>query len=220
VEAPFHKVNRRSESESANPSLRERIRETTAQAILEAAEEVFADQGLHSAHMGEIAARAGVAVGTLYNHFKDREALLAGLLAARRAELLARLDQALREAHDRPFREKLRVLLRAMLANAEDHRKLFHILWQGEVSRLEEAFPSACHKPAEMLREIFGRVDKVMKQGLREGAIRDDVGDLASVLFMGMVRALAVRAFVLRLEVDFRAETDRLLLFFLKGAGT
>src|SRR5215831_5261996 len=161
-------MNRRSETESANPSLRERIRETTAQAILAAAEEVFADQGLHSAHMGDIAARAGVAVGTLYNHFKDREALLAGLLAARRTELLSRLDQALREGQDRPFREKLRILLRAKLANAQEHRKLFHILWQGEMGRLEATFPSACRIPAEMLHEILVRVDKVMKQGLRE----------------------------------------------------
>lgn len=214
-------MNRRSESESTTSSLRERIRETTAQAILAAAEEVFADQGLHSAHVGDIAARAGVAVGTLYNHFKDREALLSGLLAARRAELLARLDQALREAQELPFRDKLRVLLRAMLANAQDHRRLFHILWQGEIARLEGAFPSACHKPTDMLREIFGRVDKVMKQGLREGAINAELGDLASVLFMGMVRATAVRAFVLRADADFDfvGETDRLLRFFLEGAG-
>jgi len=215
-------MNRRSESESAGPSLRERIRETTAQAILGAAEEVFADQGLVSAHMGDIAARAGVAVGTLYNHFKDREALLAGLLAARRTEMLARLDQALREAQDKPFREKLRALLRAKLSNAQEHRKLFHILWQGEMARLEETFPSACRMPAEVLREIHVRVEKVMKQGLREGELRADMSDLASVLFMAMVRALAVRAFILRPEadIDFTAEADRLLEFFLEGAGT
>jgi AcrR family transcriptional regulator len=169
--------------------------------------------------VGDIAARAGVAVGTLYNHFKDREALLTGLLAARRAELLARLDQALREGHDRPFRDKLDALLRAMLANAQDHRKLFHILWQAEMGRLQETFPSACHKPADMMRDIFARVDKVMKQGLRDGEVRADLGDLASVLFMGMVRALAVRAFVLRTETDFTTEGDRLLRFFLEGAG-
>ena len=77
------------------PALRQRIRETTAQAILAAAEEVFANKGLHAAHMGEIAALAGVAVGTLYNHFADRDALLAGLLEDRRAEMLARIDEAL-----------------------------------------------------------------------------------------------------------------------------
>ena len=84
-------MNRRSPDERQPPpqSLRERFRETTLQAVLTAAEDVFADAGLHAGHMGEIAERAGVAVGTLYNHFADREALLAGLSDARYAEMLA-----------------------------------------------------------------------------------------------------------------------------------
>jgi AcrR family transcriptional regulator len=186
---------------------------------LVAAEEVFADQGLHAAHMGDIAARAGVAVGTLYNHFKDREALLSGLLEAKRQNLMTRLDQALREAADRPFRDKLLSLLRASLANAQDHRKLFQILWQGEMGRFEGAFPNACTKPPEMLREIHARVDKVMKQGVREGKMRAELADLAPMLFMGMVRAVAMRAIVLKQETDFVGEADRLLGFFLEGAG-
>src|SRR5579862_9223895 len=91
--------------------MRARIRETTVQAILGAAEEVFADAGLHAAHMDSIAAKAGVSVGTLYNHFEDREALLAGLLSARRAELLGKLDAAIRDVAGRPLRERLRVIV-------------------------------------------------------------------------------------------------------------
>src|SRR3954471_18358392 len=108
-------MNRRSINELAPQTLRERNRSTTIETVLAAAEEVFADQGLHSAHMGEIASRAGVAVGTLYNHFQDREALLAGLLDARRVELLARIDRGLAETADRPFREQLRSLLASVL---------------------------------------------------------------------------------------------------------
>ena len=84
---------------NASPrSLRERFKETTLQAVLTAAEEVFADAGLHAAHMGEIADQAGVSVGTLYNHFEDREALLAGLAEARYKELIADMDGALKPA--------------------------------------------------------------------------------------------------------------------------
>src|SRR3954470_13131171 len=107
------------------PALRQRIRETTTQAILAAAEEVFANKGLHAAHMGEIASLAGVAVGTLYNHFADRDALLAGLLEARRAELLAGIDATVRDKAiaARPFRDRLRALLVAVLSHKEAHRK-------------------------------------------------------------------------------------------------
>jgi AcrR family transcriptional regulator len=204
---------------ASQSGLRERIREATMQAILGGAEEVFASKGLHSAHMGEIAARAGVAVGTLYNHFTDREALLAGLLAARRLELLARIDSALREAATRPFRDKLRALLVAVLTHAQAHRRFVHILMQGEVGRYQETFPSACHLPTATMREIFTRVDKVMKQGLREKAVRPDVVDLAPVFFMGMIRALAMRDAVMGLDGDLVGEADRLLQFFLEGAG-
>ena len=208
--------------QAAQPDLRQRIRETTVQAILTAAEEVFAGKGLHGAHMGEIAALAGVAVGTLYNHFTDRDALLAGLLEARRAELLARVDATLRDkaTATRPFRERLRALLVAVLSHKEAHRKFFHILMQGEIGRYQETFPAACQTPLATMRELFTRVEKLMKQGVREKALRADVGELAPVLFMGMVRAITIRdAFVEGTAGDLLAETDRLLALFLEGAG-
>ena len=85
------------------------------QAVLTAAEEVFADAGLHDAHMGEIAERAGVAVGTLYNHFADREALLAGLADARFKEMIADMDAALKASAEQPFGPRVRALVVAML---------------------------------------------------------------------------------------------------------
>ena len=75
--------------------LRQRLRAETRAAILAAAEEVFAARGLRGARMEAIASRAGVAVGTLYNHFQDREALLSALIQSRRQALLDRVDRAL-----------------------------------------------------------------------------------------------------------------------------
>jgi len=201
------------------------------QAILAAAEEVFASKGLHAAHMGEIAALAGVAVGTLYNHFADRDALLAGLLEARRAELMARIDEALEAGTGaggarRPstrlgFRDRLRAFLHAVLAHKEAHRRFFQILMQGEIVRYQETFPSACHVPSATMHEMFTRLDKLMKQGVREKALRPDIVDLAPVLLMGMVRAVMIRdALIKGGDGDLVSETDRLLTFFFQGAGT
>src|SRR6476646_4416802 len=102
-------MNRGSETETErHQTLRDRIRETTVQTILAAAEEVFADAGFHAAKMGDIAAKAGVSVGTLYDHVEDREALLAGLLAAESEELIGRIDAAIREGSSDPLRDRLR----------------------------------------------------------------------------------------------------------------
>src|SRR5947199_111605 len=50
-------MNVRSPSETAIPSLRERIRQATAAAILDAAEQVFAEQGLDGARMDRLVKR-------------------------------------------------------------------------------------------------------------------------------------------------------------------
>jgi AcrR family transcriptional regulator len=56
--------------------------------ILEAAEEVFAAQGV-SAPIDAVAERAGVGVGTLYRHFPTKEALFEAIVLTRLEELVA-----------------------------------------------------------------------------------------------------------------------------------
>ena len=58
-------MNRHSESSDAVPKLRDRIREATLEAIFQAAERVFADEGPTAARMETVAAQAVVSLGTL-----------------------------------------------------------------------------------------------------------------------------------------------------------
>src|SRR3954452_9216360 len=116
-------MNRHSESESVRQTLWDPNRETTVQAILSAAEEVFADDGFHAARMGAIAAKAGGSVGTLYNHFEDRDALLGGLLVAHRVDLIEHTNRAIDEGAHRPLRERLRGIVAAFFGHCERHRK-------------------------------------------------------------------------------------------------
>ena len=53
--------------------------EARREAILDAALEEFAAKGYAGARMEDIARRAGVAKGTLYLHFGDKEGLFNGL---------------------------------------------------------------------------------------------------------------------------------------------
>ncbi|HUS14885.1 MAG TPA: helix-turn-helix domain-containing protein [Chloroflexia bacterium] len=73
--------------------LRQRQREQRASLILRVAQEVFADKGYYDASMDEIAARAGIAKGTVYLHFAGKEDLLAALAAQQITEFLERMDQ-------------------------------------------------------------------------------------------------------------------------------
>ncbi len=48
--------------------------------ILDAATRVFAAKGLHRATIKDVARQAGVADGTIYNYFDNKDALLLGIL--------------------------------------------------------------------------------------------------------------------------------------------
>ena len=59
----------------------------TRTAALDGARRVLAEHGLRKATMGDVAVRGGLAKATLYNHFRTKDDLVAGLLADDAAEL-------------------------------------------------------------------------------------------------------------------------------------
>ena len=71
-------------------------------AVLEAAKELFADQGL-DAQMPEIAKAAKVGVGTVYRHFPTKDDLIEALVEERFAVIAERGRQALEEAKQDPW---------------------------------------------------------------------------------------------------------------------
>ncbi len=56
--------------------------EITRSRVLEAAHALFLTRGFHGTSMREIATRAGVAVGGIYNHYPSKEALFGAVLDA------------------------------------------------------------------------------------------------------------------------------------------
>src|SRR5579875_853514 len=77
-------------SEMGRQRLKERLREVRTELILNVAEEVFEERGYHETTMDEIAARCGVAKGTLYQHFPGGKDELITALFERHLEQFAR----------------------------------------------------------------------------------------------------------------------------------
>ncbi|HZT48381.1 MAG TPA: TetR/AcrR family transcriptional regulator [Hyphomicrobiaceae bacterium] len=67
--------------------------EARRQAILAAALSVFAERGFEAARLDDVAARAGVAKGTLYLYFRDKEALFEALVQNAVSPLLAEMSR-------------------------------------------------------------------------------------------------------------------------------
>jgi AcrR family transcriptional regulator len=195
--------------------LRERLREATADAILSAAEQAFSEEGA-KARMESIAARAGIAVGTLYNHFADRDALWDALCRSRRDALLDRLDAALDATRGEPFPAALRAFANALHAHWSRHRAFLTLLVQTEPA-LSRAGARATRERTT-LEELVARAAKLVRRGVAEGALRADGADLWPVLLVGMMRAVMVRDLA-RDPGDAEATLERVVGFFLAGAG-
>src|SRR5260370_13176553 len=105
------------------PRRRDEARALFRNAILDAAEAVFAERGFHGARIQDIAARARIAVGTVYNHFAQKDDVLSALLEERTEELLEQLRA--RDDDPRDFRGHLEARVARLLGYVEQHRAFF-----------------------------------------------------------------------------------------------
>lgn len=83
--------------------------EARRQAILEAAVGVFVSQGFAAAKLDEVAEKAGVAKGTIYLHFKDKQDLFEQMVRVAVSPVIERLE-ALARMPDLPVDMALRGL--------------------------------------------------------------------------------------------------------------
>jgi AcrR family transcriptional regulator len=197
--------------------LRERFRREVASAIAAAAEDVFAEEGVHSAHVGHIAKRAGVAVGTLYNYFEDRDALLAALLRERGEELSTAFRAAIDGAEGEPVAMQLGAFVDAYFAFFVAHRPYFKILLEGEITQLHDTYPRSAAIPAEYHQAIFGMLEGLFSHAAGAGHLRADDAGLYPWLLLGMLRSVAVRD--LRHGRAYEpADATEIVKVFLRGA--
>src|SRR5438132_14377847 len=83
--------------------LREKLRATVRDSLLEAAELAIVEDGVEGASLASIARRAGVAVGTIYNYFGDRQELFYELFTQRKSDLVSNVDAGMKAAGSEGF---------------------------------------------------------------------------------------------------------------------
>ncbi len=211
-------MNRDSQrKEGVQGSLRERLKEATNGAILTAAEAVLVERGIELAKMEEIAGRAGVSVGTLYNHFHDREAIIDALSAERRREVLGQLDTAMAESAALPFREQLQAFLRGYFSHIVAHGAFLSAMIEKELCMPEAARP----QPRLIATELLKRADDLVARGIAQGALRPDDAAFHATTLMGMTRGVIAR-YLFRPQAGdppLLEQVDRTARYFLQGAG-
>lgn len=114
----------------------------TRQWILDAAARVVAEHGYAAGTTNRIAERAGVSIGSLYQYYPNKDAILVELMTAHLESGMAALRRRLDEGLPATLDEALRLLVRATIDNHRDDPALHRVLF-------EEA-----PRPAEFLRAV------------------------------------------------------------------
>jgi len=106
-----------------------RARETVT-AILQAAIELAAEHGYDRVTTNAIADRAGVSIGSLYQYFPNKDAILVSLFEQHRREVRDVVESAMRRLEDPaiPFQQAMRSFFRDQLAAHDANPRLNRVI--------------------------------------------------------------------------------------------
>lgn len=155
--------------------------------VLTSAERVFAEQGYHASKMAEVAAEAGISLGTLYGAFPGKREIFEALHEFRGAQFLARVEAALMQPG--LARERLRRGAHAFVGFLIEHEDYFRVeLREGRSWAIGDVEASPAFQAG--IRQWTA----LMRSGSEEGVfLDDDPGLMATTVFGLMQIQLAAR---------------------------
>jgi AcrR family transcriptional regulator len=194
----------------------ERSRATVA-ALLDATARVLTREGYDRASTNRIAATAGVSVGSLYQYFPNKEALVAALVARHNREMLDLLRGALKEVASLDLAAAIAKLVRAAV---DAHRvdPALHRVFDEQVPRMGQLA-----KIEALQGETFQLVRSYLEERRNEISVRDL--DSATSILVTTVEALTHQFVIHKADASDRArdrfidEVTRLVVGYLQPGG-
>lgn len=157
--------------------------QATVDAILEAAALLFAEGDLDAVNTNHIAERAGVSVGSLYQYFPSKQAILGELIDRHSERTMAALQSKLGDFATRPIPEVLRevveILLEADTIDLNLHRVFLNRL--PDAGRIEQ-------RHGEIRRMTAAVRTELVERHRRDLAVGDP--DVAAVLLVHALEAV------------------------------
>jgi TetR/AcrR family fatty acid metabolism transcriptional regulator len=183
--------------------------------ILEAAVKVFARQGFHQSTVAQIAKEAGVADGTIYLYFKNKDDILVQFFSFRAKQVFESFREAVNGAQTST--EKLRNLVHRHLAEFQ-RDKDGAVVYQVETHQNSRLAEAQIKEMSKMYRDL---ISEIIEQGQQEGTIRRD-------LYVGLVKRFIIGAVdeVINTwlhsngEYDLVSMADPLVELVMKGIGS
>lgn len=183
----------------------------TVDAILQGAAQVLVDRGFDGASTNRIAEVAGVSVGTLYQYFPNKEAVVVALIERHCDQQIALLQAMVGDMVAAPLPSAVRTYVAALIASHDRDRDVHDAI-----------FRQAMHLGLPSLQRIHDGTRTIVRAYLevhREAILPDDL-DLAAFVLVSMVEGMIDTAFFVTAPPNREAlaeEVSRVVLRYLLG---
>lgn len=182
--------------------------------VLGTTRRLFARKGYQRTTMVEVAAASEVALGTLYQIFPSKEAMLCSLLE----DYIDQLIECVRRAADEAAaaRDQLPGVVRAQLAFSRQNADVLRLYlsgWTGYEFAVRQRFGERIDGKYE---EYLSVLETVFRRGSRAGTLAAVPPRRLAVMLAGMIHAL-VRRWLRDKDLDLLAEGEALVDVLLHG---
>lgn len=138
-------------------------------AIIEAAVRVIAENGYHNSQVAKIAREAGVADGTIYLYFENKEDILISLFQEKMGQLIGIMEREMKKYNS--AREKLHRIVELHLGFLQADRNLAFVT-QIQLRQADQTIREGISEP---LLAYFKLIEEVLSQGIEQGEFSSDL---------------------------------------------
>lgn len=188
--------------------------------ILKAAVEIFAEKGYASSSTSEIAARANVAEGTIFRHYKTKKDLLISIVTPFMAKFMVPFFAArfTRRVFDEPpeeFRSLLSTILKDRFAFAAENAPLLRIVLQEMAfhPELQQRFQDV------FINDVYPKFEAALDRLKQGGQVVDKPNSTIIRMIMSAVMGFLITRFILSPDLDWddEREIEETVAFIMYG---
>ncbi len=156
--------------------------------IINSAEKVFFKKGFYPATMEEIAQTAGIAKGTIYIYFKDKESVYLALIEKRLNEVIDFMESVAKE--NMKSSEKLKKLYKSFLDYTERAQNLQAFISIENIQVSINLIRKFKNKVIPKVKKLILVLSHIVESGIREGEIMKIEPLIGTLLFLSYLRLI------------------------------
>ncbi len=182
--------------------------------IIDAAVIVIAENGYHQAQVSKIAKQAGVADGTIYLYFKNKEDILISMFQDKLGSFISSIEEEMERVSSAT--EKMLVLVRKHFEILSEDKHLA-IVTQLE---LRQSNKEIRYKINDVLKGYLKLVDSILVTGIEQGEFQDKLDvRLARHMVFGTLDEIVTTWVMNEQKYDLNKQAEPVHHLIIKGLG-